>query len=68
MRLTVTPVSPAYKFSGVPFTYSIGLGVHSQGRALLQQLNDSNRRLQPRINQILAAFAIPTVNVLKEVR
>ena len=68
VRLAVTPVSPAYKFSGVPFTYSIGLGVHKQDRALLQQLNDSIRRLQPRINQILTAFAIPTVNVSKEVR
>ena len=68
VRLAVTPVSRAYSFSGVPFTYSLGFGLHKQARVLLQQMNDSIRRLQPKINQILAAFAIPTVNVAKEVR
>ena len=66
--LRVTPVSSSYSFSGIPFTYSIGLGVHRQDRALLQQLNGSIRRLQPKINQILAAFAVPTANAAKEVQ
>jgi mxaJ protein len=66
--LTVTPVSRAYSFAGVPFTYSMGFGVHKQDQALLQQLNDSIRRLQPRINQVLAAFAVPTVDTAKEAR
>jgi mxaJ protein len=66
--LTVTPVSRGYNFSGIPFTYSIGLGVHQHDQALLQELNRSIRRLQPRINQILAAYAIPTVNAAKEER
>jgi mxaJ protein len=66
--LTVTPVSRSYTFSGVPFTYSMGFGVHKQDQALLQQLNDSIRRLQPRINQVLTAFAVPTVDTVKEAR
>jgi mxaJ protein len=68
VSLALTPVSRAYSFSGVPFTYSIGFGLHKQDQTLLQQLNDSVRRLQPKIEEILAAFAIPTVNVAKEVR
>jgi mxaJ protein len=68
VRLAVTPVSRTYSFSGVPFTYSIGFGVHKRDGALLQQLNDSIHRLQPKINQILSAFAIPTVSVEKEVQ
>jgi mxaJ protein len=66
--LTVTPVPRGYSFSGIPFTYSLGVGVHKQDQALLQQVNDSIRRLQPRINQILAAFAVPNVNIAKEGR
>jgi mxaJ protein len=66
--LTVTPVSRAYSFAGVPFTYSMGFGVHKQDQALLQQLNDSIRRLQPRINQVLTAFTVPTVDTAKEGR
>jgi mxaJ protein len=64
--LTVTPVSRNYSFSGIPFTYSIGMGVHRHDSALLQQLNQSIRKLQPRINQILASFAIPTGDGPKE--
>ncbi len=66
--LTVTPVTPGYTFSGIPFTYSIGLGVHQQDQVLLQHLNNSIHRLQPEIDRILAAFAVPTVNVAKEAR
>jgi mxaJ protein len=66
--LTVTPVPRAYTFAGVPFTYAMGFGVHKQDQALLQQLNDSIRRLQPKINQVLTAFAVPTVNTAGEAR
>ena len=66
--LTVTPVARGYCFSGIPFTYSLGLGVHNQDQALLKQVNDSIRRLQPKIKQILAAFAVPKVNIAKEGR
>jgi mxaJ protein len=60
--LTVTPISSSYRFSGIPFTYGIGFGVHKHDHVLLQQLNDSVRRLQPRIKRVLAAFAVPTVD------
>ena len=60
--LTVKPVSPTYKFAGVPFTYGIGFGVHKQDGALLQQVNDAIERLQPRIDRVLAQFAVPTVD------
>jgi mxaJ protein len=66
--LAVTPVPRDYSFSGIPFTYSMAFAVHKQDRALLQQLNASIRRLQPEIDQVLAAFSVPTVNVTKEVR
>jgi mxaJ protein len=66
--LTVTPVSRGYTFSGIPFTYSMGFGVHKQDRALLQELNDSISRLQPKINQVLTALAVPTVDPTKEAR
>jgi mxaJ protein len=66
--LTVTPVSRTYTFSGVPFTYSMGFGVHKQDQALLQQLNDSIRRLQPKINRVLTAFAVPIVDTVGEAR
>jgi mxaJ protein len=59
--LQVRPVSPAYKFAGVPFTYPIGFGVHKQDTALLQQLNESIQRLQPQISRVLAQFSVPTV-------
>jgi mxaJ protein len=66
--LTVTPVSRAYTFSGIPFTYSMGFGVHKQDRALLEELNASVRRLQPKINRVLSAYAVPTIDTAKEVR
>lgn len=66
--LAVTPVSRGYRFSGIPFTYSIGFGVHTQDRALLELLNDSIHRLQPKINRILVSFAVPMVDVAKEAR
>jgi mxaJ protein len=66
--LTVTPVPRSYKFSGIPFTYGIGFGVHKQDQALLQQLNESIYRLQPKIDHVLAEFSIPTVSVTEEAR
>ena len=64
--LTVTPVPRHYSFAGIPFTYSLGLGVHKQDQALLLKINDSLHRLQPQINQILATFSIPRVDAAKE--
>lgn len=66
--LTITPVSSSYRFSGIPFTYGIGFGVHRQDQTLLLQLDDSIHRLQPRIDHVLAEFSVPTVSVTKEAR
>ncbi len=66
--LTVTPLSREFSFAGIPFTYSMGFGVHRQDQFLLRQLNDSIRRLQPKINQVLAGFAVPTLDAAKEAR
>jgi len=68
VALTVSPVSSDYRFAGVPFTYSMGFGVHKEDRVLLQELNDSIRRLKPKIKQVLAAFAVPTVKTTEEER
>jgi hypothetical protein len=46
----------------------MGFGVHRQDQALLRQLNESIRRLQPKINQLLAGFGVPTVDGAKEAR
>jgi mxaJ protein len=66
--LTVTPLSREFSFAGIPFTYSIGFGVHRQDESLLRQLNDSIRRVQPKIKQVLAAFSVPTADAVKEAR
>lgn len=66
--LSITPVPPSYRFSGIPFTYGIGFGVHPQDHVLLQQLNQAIQRVQPRIDQVLSRFAIPTVESAKEIR
>lgn len=66
--LTITPVPRTFSFSGVPFTYSMGFGVHPRDQVLLQQLNASIRRLQPRINQVLTAYAVLTVPTVEEAR
>lgn len=66
--LTVTPVSRDYSFAGVPFTYSMGFGVHKQDQALLQELNGSIRRVHPKIDQVLRTFAVPTIDAAKEAR
>jgi mxaJ protein len=63
--LDITLVPRDYTFSGVPFTYGMGFGVHKQDGALLQALNSSIQRLRPKINQILASFAVPTVDTGK---
>jgi hypothetical protein len=46
----------------------MGFAVHKKDQALLQQLNDSLRRLQPKIHQLLSAFAVPTLDTEKETR
>jgi mxaJ protein len=64
--LIVNLVPNTYKFSGIPFTYAIGFGVHKQDQILLQQLNHSIHRMQPRIDRVLAEFSVPTVSAIQE--
>jgi mxaJ protein len=61
--LTVTLVPAPYKFAGVPFTYGIGFGVHKQDQVLLEQVNGSIQRLQPKIDHVLAQFGVPVVSL-----
>jgi mxaJ protein len=57
--LAISPVAPGYRFAGVPFTYSIGLGVHKRDMALLSQLNTSLARMRPQIERTLVAYHVP---------
>lgn len=59
--LAVSLVAPSYSFSGVPFTYGMGFGLHKSDQELLQQLNASIKKLQPKIARVLAEYSIPTV-------
>jgi mxaJ protein len=61
--LSVSLVAPSYRFAGVPFTYGMGFGVHKNDQKLLQQLNASIKKLQPKIARILAEYSVPTVRV-----
>lgn len=64
LPLTLTPVSPAID-SGVPFVYSLAVGVHKGDNALRDELNASFARLQPRIDRILASYHVPTLPLTK---
>jgi mxaJ protein len=64
LPLTITPVSPAID-AGVPFVYSLAVGVHRSDNALRDHLNASIARLQSRIDQILASYHVPTVPLAK---
>jgi mxaJ protein len=57
--LAISPVAPNYRFAGVPFTYSISLGVHKGNVVLLSQLNASIARMRPQIERTLSAYHVP---------
>jgi mxaJ protein len=59
MPLAISAVAPNYRFAGIPFTYSISLGVHKVDTTLLSQLNFSIARKGPQIRRILAAYHVP---------
>jgi mxaJ protein len=61
LPLTLTPVSPAVDSSGIPFTYSIGMGVHKNDLAMRDQLSRSIVRLQPAIARLLAQRHVPAL-------
>jgi mxaJ protein len=64
--LTLSPVAPDYRFAGIPFTYSISLGVHKRDTTLLSQLNASIARVRPQIDRTLAAYHGPTTRAQEE--
>lgn len=66
--LRVTAVPASYQFAGVPFTYSVGFGVHKNDGELLRQLNEAIARRQPQIDGVLASFYVPTVKREPEVQ
>jgi mxaJ protein len=60
ISLTLSPIASNYRFGGIPFTYSISLGVHKWDTTLLSQLNASIARMRPQIDRTLADYHVPT--------
>jgi mxaJ protein len=61
LPLTLTPVNPSIDRSGIPFQYSISMGVHKEDVALREALNASIARLQPQIASVLGHAHVPTI-------
>lgn len=55
----LAPVSPATDVSGIPFTFSLSVGVHRNDAALLHAVDAALARLQPQTDRILAAYHVP---------
>lgn len=60
LPLTLTPVSPTMD-SGIPFVYSLTVGVHKNDGALRDALNAAIARNQPAINRILSSYHVPVL-------
>jgi mxaJ protein len=58
--LTLTAVRPAVDPSGIPFQYSISMGVHKNDVALRDALNKCIERLRPQIERVLKDAHVPT--------
>jgi mxaJ protein len=63
LPLTLTTVMPAVDPSGIPFQYSISMGVHKGDLALRDALNASIARLQPEIAKVLKRAHVPTISM-----
>lgn len=63
LPVTLTPVSPAVDSSGIPFQYSISMGVHKNDLELRDALNQSIERLRPQIDKVLNSAHVPTFPV-----
>jgi mxaJ protein len=63
LPVTLTPVSPSVDSSGIPFAYSISMGVHKNDIALRDALDASIARLQPQIARLLRQAHVPTLPV-----
>ena len=59
LPVTLSPVSPAMDRSGIPFAYSLTIGVHKNDVQLLDALNGSLARMQPRIDGMLHGYHVP---------
>jgi mxaJ protein len=59
LPVVLTPVSPAVDSSGVPFSFSMGMGVHSQDAKLWDALNAALARKRAQIERILASYHVP---------
>jgi mxaJ protein len=60
-RLVLSFVSPEVDRAGIPFAFSIAVGVHKQDTALRDAMNASLARLEPQIRNILATYKVPTL-------
>jgi mxaJ protein len=63
LPLELSPVTPARDPSGIPFQYSIAIGVHKNDIALRDALNRSITRLQPQIATVLRNAHVPALPV-----
>lgn len=63
LPVTLTPVRPSMDSSGIPFAYSIAMGVHKGDVALRDALNASIARLQPRIARVLLQAHVPLLPI-----
>ncbi len=63
LPLALRPVTPAVDRSGIPFQYSIAMGVHKNDIALRDALNRSIARLQPQIARVLKQAHVPTIPI-----
>ena len=63
LPLELRPVVPAVDASGIPFQYSIAIGVHNNDLTLRDALNRSIVRLQPQIASVLRGAHVPTLPI-----
>jgi mxaJ protein len=61
LPVELRPVAPAVDRSGIPFQYSIAMGVHKNDAALRDALNRSINKLQPQIARVLRQAHVPTL-------
>jgi mxaJ protein len=59
--LALSFVSPAVDRAGIPFVFSIAVGVHKNDGALREAINASLARLKPQVRRILATYKVPTL-------
>lgn len=63
LPLQLRPVAPAVDPSGIPFQYSIAIGVHKNDTTLRDALNRSLQRHQSQIARVLKEAHVPTLPI-----